>query len=89
MVGMLHGLAGSASALALVPVIAHGQLVVAVAYLLVFSMGVLLSMLCFGLGLGIVQRKLQHLSESLFKWNQYLIASASVILGGYWLSQVV
>ncbi|WP_020406275.1 sulfite exporter TauE/SafE family protein [Hahella ganghwensis] len=89
MVGMLHGLAGSASALALVPVITQGQLVIAVAYILVFSLGVLLSMLCFGLGLGTVQLKLQRFSERWFRWNQYLIASVSVVLGSYWLSQVV
>jgi len=89
MVGMLHGLAGSASALALVPVMTQGQLIVAVTYILVFSLGVLLSMLCFGLGLGIVQVKLQRISEKLFRWNQYLIAFVSVILGSYWLSQIV
>ncbi|OZG72699.1 hypothetical protein BTA51_14320 [Hahella sp. CCB-MM4] len=89
LVGMLHGLAGSASALALVPVITQGQLSVAIAYILVFSMGVLLSMLCFGLGLGAIQVKLKTLSERLFRWNQYLIASASVVLGSYWLSQAV
>ncbi len=89
MVGMLHGLAGSASALALVPVITQGQMTIAIAYILVFSLGVLFSMLCFGLGLGVLQQKLQRVSERLFKWNQYLIASASVVLGSYWLSQAV
>ena len=50
LVGMMHGLAGSAPALALVPVVAHGQLWMALTYLVLFSVGVLLAMLVFGLG---------------------------------------
>jgi len=92
MVGMLHGLAGSAPALALVPVLTssssfQGQLGMALAYLLVFSLGVLFSMGLFGLGLGLVQQRLQSVSLRLFQYSQYLIASASILFGGFWLSQ--
>jgi len=91
MVGMLHGLAGSAPALALVPLVSHGaaseQLGLAVVYLIVFSLGVLLAMALFGLGLGFAQQKLQTFNTRFFQWSQYLIASGSIILGGFWLSQ--
>lgn len=87
MVGMLHGLAGSAPALALVPVVSQGQFGIAVTYLVVFSVGVLLAMSVFGLGFGGLQAWLQRQSLRLFQVSRYLVASGSVGLGGYWLSQ--
>jgi sulfite exporter TauE/SafE len=92
MVGMLHGLAGSAPALALIPFVSQGassseQLGVAVIYLIVFSIGVLLAMALFGLGLGAVQQKLRRFNIRFFQWSQYLIAVGAILLGGFWLSQ--
>ena len=83
---------GSAPALALVPVLSssgsfQGQFGIALAYLLVFSLGVLFSMGLFGLGLGLVQQRLQSASLRLFQYSQYVIASASILFGGFWLSQ--
>jgi sulfite exporter TauE/SafE len=89
MVGMLHGLAGSAPALALVPAVAQGQLWVAMMYLLLFSGGVMLSMLVFGSGLGSLQNQLQRKSARLFAVSRYFVATASVCLGGFWLAQAV
>ncbi|ROS04895.1 cytochrome C biogenesis DsbD-like protein [Sinobacterium caligoides] len=89
MVGVLHGLAGSAPALALIPAVAQGDLVLAAAYLLVFSLGVMLSMCFFGAGLGFLQRRLQKNYVRLFNVNRYLIASFSVLFGGYWLTQAL
>lgn len=86
-IGMLHGLAGSAPALALVPIVMQGQLSVAVTYLVVFSLGVLISMVMFGAMLGQLQVKLQNFNVKMYQASRYLIASASVILGGVWLSQ--
>jgi sulfite exporter TauE/SafE len=87
MVGMLHGLAGSAPALALVPAVAQGQLFLAMLYLLLFSVGVMLSMLVFGSGLGSLQQYLQHKHVRLFMFSRYLVATAAILLGGFWLSQ--
>ena len=89
MVGVLHGLAGSAPALALVPAVAEGELVNSVLYLLIFSLGVMLSMLCFASGFGALQAQLQQKYQRLFQWNRYLIASFAMLLGGFWLSQAV
>jgi len=89
MVGVLHGLAGSAPALALVPAVAQGDLWLAVGYLMLFSVGVMLSMVAFGLGLGSLQRKLGKSSAKLFQFNRYLIATSSVVLGAVWLNQAI
>ncbi|BFM15808.1 hypothetical protein R50073_19910 [Maricurvus nonylphenolicus] len=87
MVGMLHGLAGSAPALALVPAVAQGQLSLAIFYLVLFSVGVMLSMLVFGSGLGSLQQYLQHKHMRVFMFSRYLIATAAILLGGFWLTQ--
>jgi sulfite exporter TauE/SafE len=89
MVGMLHGLAGSAPALALVPAVAEGQVAIAIVYLLLFSFGVMCAMLMFGSGLGFIQSKLQKHNQRLFDWSRYGIATASILLGGFWLSSSV
>jgi cytochrome c biogenesis protein CcdA len=86
MVGMLHGLAGSAPAMALIPAMAQGQMEAAFGYLMVFSLGVMLSMVAFGLGWGSL---LQRLNERLLDWSRRLVAASSIIIGGYWLSQAV
>ena len=87
LVGMLHGLAGSAPALALIPVVVQGDVYSAFMYLLVFSTGVMLSMLLFAFGLGVMQKKLKGINIKFYQFSRYLIASASIVLGGFWLSQ--
>jgi sulfite exporter TauE/SafE len=87
MVGVMHGLAGSAPALALIPVVVHGELVTALAYLALFSLGVMLAMLIFGLGFGATQRLLQQRYLWIFNSFRNLVAGASILLGGYWIAQ--
>ena len=89
MVGVVHGFAGSAPALALVPVVAHGNFWSALAYLLLFSCGVMLAMLTFGLGFGATQRYLNQQSVRMMNWLRHLIAFCSIAVGGYWLSQAI
>ncbi len=89
MVGVLHGLAGSAPALALVPVMAQGQFFAALCYLLVFSLGVGVSMLFFGFGFAAVQRKFQARYVRLFQWQRHFIASCSIVAGGFWIAQTL
>jgi sulfite exporter TauE/SafE len=48
LVGALHGTAGSAPLLALLPAVAEGSAAVGLAYLVAFSAGVLVAMLAFG-----------------------------------------
>ncbi len=89
LVGFLHGLAGSAPALALVPIVGQGQLLVAVGYLLVFSLGVVISMAAFGVSFGALQGKLRHISSRAFWMSRYAAASGSIVLGGYLFVQFI
>jgi len=87
MVGVMHGLAGSAPALALIPVVVHGDLLSALLYLALFSLGVMLAMVIFGLGFGATQRFLQQRYLWIFNSFRNLVAAASILLGGYWIAQ--
>jgi nickel/cobalt exporter len=89
MVGVLHGLAGSAPALALIPAMMQTNLLEAMGYLVLFSAGVLFSMVAFGLSFGLVQKKLQQKSIKIFNWSRKVIASAAVGIGFYWLAQAI
>jgi nickel/cobalt exporter len=89
MVGILHGLAGSAPALALIPAMMQTSLLEAMGYLVLFSAGVLFSMVTFGLSFGFVQKKLQQKSIKVFNWSRKVIATAAVGIGFYWLSQAI
>ena len=89
MVGILHGFAGSAPALALVPVVAHGNIWSALGYLMLFSTGVMLAMLVFGLGFGSAQKYIGQKSVRLMSNLRQVIAFSSVAVGGYWLSQAL
>ena len=89
MVGSLHGLAGSAPALALIPAASQGQMSTVVTYLLVFSLGVMLSMMVFGLGLGSFQRFLNKSHQKAQYWMQRFVASLSTIIGFVWLAKAI
>ncbi|WP_053981238.1 sulfite exporter TauE/SafE family protein [Marinagarivorans algicola] len=86
-VGMLHGLAGSAPALALIPAVANGQFMPAMLYLVIFSLGVMLSMLFFGLGFAHIQQFLSRRSHVIFQLSRHGLALSSIALGSYWLLQ--
>lgn len=89
MVGVLHGLAGSAPALALIPAMVQANMTQALSYLLLFSAGVLFSMVAFGLSFGFIQKKLQEKSVMVFNWTRKLIATSAVGIGCFWLMQSV
>ena len=89
MVGMVHGLAGSAPALALVPLAGKADMTVVISYLLCFSLGVMLSMMMFGLGLGSLQKLLLKRSEKLLQFSRGIVALMSTVLGTVWLYQAI
>ena len=68
---------------------ASGQLVSAMLYLVLFSVGVMLSMLVFGLGLANVQQWLIQRYQRIFHISRYSLALSSIGLGSYWLVQAV
>lgn len=86
-VGMLHGLAGSAPALALIPAMANGQPLQAMSYLALFSLGVMLAMLFFGLSFAHIQRLLSQRYQTVFQMSRHVMAFSSIAFGGYWLFQ--
>lgn len=89
MVGSLHGLAGSAPALALIPVASQGDMSTITMYLLVFSLGVMLSMMLFGLCLGSIQRFLKNGYQRAQYWSQRFIAITSMLVGCFWLYKAI
>ncbi|MBX2808405.1 MAG: hypothetical protein KTR20_07210 [Cellvibrionaceae bacterium] len=80
--GGLHGLAGSAPALALIPTVNAGQGLLALAYLASFSLGVMLSMLAFGLGFSWLQTHLYRCFQGVFRVFRYLVALGAIAVGG-------
>lgn len=85
LVGVVHGLAGSAPALALIPAALY-QPWLAIAYVVIFSLGVLAGMVTFGLLLGHCQRFLLARRPVLFDGLRILLGAGATGLGVLWLS---
>ena len=81
MVGVLHGLAGSAPALALIPAVASGELTIAMTYIGLFSLGVITSMVAFGIGFSYIQTLLYRRYQSVFQWLRGFLAIGAIIAG--------
>lgn len=84
MVGMLHGMAGLAPLLAIVPMTTQ-PLWLAIIYLLIFCAGIFLSMLVFGGVLGKFVSRLQKHSQPSISLIRGFIGVASISLGLVWL----
>jgi len=85
LVGITHGLAGSAPVLAIIPLIDSGQGWFGLMYVAMFSLGVVSTMLVFGLFFNKFQNSLQNYSRRLFDVSRLALASLSIGFGGYWL----
>jgi nickel/cobalt exporter len=85
LVGMMHGTAGSAGVLALLPVAALGRPGLALAYLLLFALGVLVAMLAVGGALGRVFALLANKGERVHTLMRALLGIGALTLGSYWL----
>ena len=87
MVGLLHGLAGTTGALALIPVTLMNDWRVGFAYLIVFCVGVMLGMASFALMLAVAITKATGQSVL---WGRRIgsgIALGSVAMGMFWLAR--
>lgn len=80
LVGVMHGIAGSAPLLALLPMAQYGAWF-GLGYLLIFGVGVLASMLVFGGLLGVVFDRLARHGERVFRWTRGLVAMSSMLFG--------
>ncbi|VAW78936.1 hypothetical protein MNBD_GAMMA13-1916 [hydrothermal vent metagenome] len=85
LVGALHGTAGSAPLLALIPVAQSASLWWGLAYLLVFSAGVLVSMLLCGGVLGLVFEHLSNRGQRVFDYMHAGIGAGAIVAGAYLL----
>lgn len=84
LVGVMHGTAGSAGVLALIPVAATGSAWLGFAYLLSFALGVLTAMLVFGGALGGLVTRLANRPAALTTLRA-LLAAGTIGFGSYWL----
>ena len=82
---MIHGLAGSAPVLAILPMLGSAQATIGLAYLTLFSLGVMLSMVVFGLLFGRLQFWLMRFGNHAFQLARLVLAVCSIGFGSYWL----
>lgn len=88
LVGLLHGVAGSAPLLALLPLSNMGSPVTGMAYLFVFSIGVLLSMLVFGGLLGRVFASMHNANQQIVEYFRLILALFVIGFAFYWMAAV-
>ncbi len=85
LVGITHGLAGSAPILAIIPALETENAWIGLAYVALFSLGVLTAMLVFGVFLGKLQTWIAGWGQNLFQISRIVVAFGSISFGGYWL----
>lgn len=84
LVGVLHGLAGSGPALAMIPLTLYTPRT-ALAYLFVFSLGVFAGMITFGLLFERLQDWLTRCGAQVYAAGQILLGMGTTALGSVWL----
>lgn len=84
-IGMLHGVAGSAPLLALLPISQLHDPLSGLAYLLVFGIGTLVSMLFFGGVLGKSMYWLQRYGQKTVQATRLMIGIGAIVLGATWI----
>ena len=82
-VGVLHGTAGSAPLLVLVPLAKLDSAIYGIIYLLTFSIGVLIAMLIFGGIIGSIYHWLTNWGTRSVRLFRLTIAVGTVLFGGY------
>lgn len=88
-VGLLHGLAGSSGAVAIIPVAMIGEWRAGLGYLVVFCLGVTLGMVLFAVSLTEALRRTRDQSVVWGRRTGAGIALASIATGGYWIASAL
>ncbi len=83
--GTLHGLAGMAHLLGVIPALLAPTLTVSFAYLAGFAAGSILSMGLFAGAFGAVTSRLGSRSPALLKGSMYVAAVACILIGIFWI----
>ena len=86
MVGALHGTAGSAPLLALVPFTSYTSPWGGIAYLIVFGLGLLVSMLIFGIIVGMIFSRAIQQGKAVINFIRSWVALASIVFGVFLLN---
>jgi nickel/cobalt transporter (NicO) family protein len=84
-VGLLHGLAGSGSAIALIPVVGFESPVSGIIYLFVFAAGTVVAMALYGLLAGVVVGRTAHNSVRLARQLARGTGVFTILIGLVWL----
>jgi ABC-type nickel/cobalt efflux system permease component RcnA len=84
-IGALHGLAGTAPAVALIPLVGLDSLAVSAAYLLVFGVGTAVAMGLYAMFAGVVAGQAAVRSERLGRGLARLAGLGTVVVGLVWL----
>jgi hypothetical protein len=89
LVGVVHGVAGSAPILGVLPLLIKEQFLLAGVYIGLFSLCVALAMCVFGGLLGALVRFFDSRYRLFFAYFQALLATQAIAMGGYWIAQAV
>mgnify|MGYP000586748786 CR=1 FL=1 len=81
-IGMLHGVAGSAPLLALLPNMHEAQFIMHIA---LFSVGCLFGMFCFGFVFGSYQLHVKNVKQNIANTLTTLLGLGSMGLGAFWI----
>lgn len=84
LVGLVHGAAGSAAMLALIPATLYSP-VMGLGYAVIFSLGVLAGMMGVGLSFDRIQRRLVAGAPRVHGALRRVLAVAAIGMGAYWL----
>lgn len=86
-VGALHGMAGSAGVLVIIPIALLNSPWAVLAYIATFSLGVTTAMACYALSVGKVLGRVQGgAGAAWYPWLSGAAASCTVLLGLAWIS---
>jgi hypothetical protein len=84
-IGILHGLAGSSHFLGVLPILAFPTKVQAVAYLVAFGAGTVVSMAMFSSGIGLLAKRCNASGAKIYRGLMSTCAIAAMAVDGFWL----
>jgi len=85
-IGILHGLAGSAHFLGILPALAFPTRTEAAAYLLAFAVGTVLSMAMFSGVIGAAAKRCSHRGTQVYRRFLSVCGGAAMLVGGVWIA---
>jgi ABC-type nickel/cobalt efflux system permease component RcnA len=85
-IGILHGLAGSSHFIGVLPILAFPTKVQAVAYLVAFGAGTVVSMALFSSGIGLLARRCNASGLNVYRGLMSTCAVAAMAVGCFWMA---